>query len=136
MTANNNLDIIGSGWSFPVRTDGRGGLALARGEADIEQSIRIVVGTARGERRMRPNFGCGIHDLVFSPNDETTWGLARYAVEEALGWWEPRIDLLEVSASASQAEPNRMDILIHYRVRATKDARTLVYPFYLITTEE
>ena len=70
-----------------MRVNGAGGIALARGENDIEQAIRIILGTARGERRMRPNSGRAIHDLVFAPNDESTWGLARYAVEEALGWW-------------------------------------------------
>jgi phage baseplate assembly protein W len=136
MTIDRLNEIIGAGWAFPAGADGRGGIALSRGETDIEQSIRIVLGTAKGERRMRPNFGCAIHELVFAPNDETTWGLARYAVEEALGWWEPRIDVAEVRVGPNPDLPNRMDIEIDYRIRATKDARTLVYPFYLITPEE
>jgi phage baseplate assembly protein W len=85
---------------------------------------------------MRPNFGCAIHDLVFAPNDETSWGLARYAVEEALGWWEPRIDIMDIKVGPNPDEANRIDIHLQYRVRHTKDARTLVYPFYLITPEE
>lgn len=136
MTTNQLQEITGRGWAFPVATDGRGGIALARGDSDIEQGIRIVLGTAKGERRMRPNFGCAIHDLVFAPNDETTWGLARYAVEEALGWWEPRIDVIDIQVGPNPDEANRVDIHIQFRVRATKDARTLVYPFYLITPEE
>ena len=129
-------EIIGAGWAFPLQADGRGGIALARGEGDIEQAIRIVLGTAKGERRMRPNFGCAIHELVFAANDESTWGLARYAVEEALGWWEPRVDVVDIRVGAHPDDANRVDIHIEYRVRATKDARTLVYPFYLITPEE
>jgi phage baseplate assembly protein W len=136
MTLERQQDIVGSGWAFPLQTDGRGGIALSRGDTDVEQAIRIILSTAKGERRMRPNFGCGIHDLLFAPNDETTWGLARYAVEEALGWWEPRIDLVEINVRASREEANRMDIRIQYRVRATKDVRTLVYPFYLVTPED
>lgn len=136
MISDQYAEIIGAGWAFPVQADGRGGIALSRGENDIEQAIRIILGTVKGERRMRPNFGCGIHDLVFAPNDETTWGLARYAVEEALGWWEPRIDVLDIEVGPNRDEPNRMDISVQYRIRATKDARTLVYPFYLITPEE
>ena len=136
MTAEQYREIVGAGWAFPVGTDGRGGIALARGDTDIEQAIRIILGTAKGERRMRPNFGCAIHDLIFAPNDESTWGLARYAVEEALGWWEPRIDVVDVQVGLSPQSPQRLDITISYRVRATKDARTLVYPFYLITPEE
>ncbi len=136
MTAERYEEIIGAGWAFPLRVDGSGGIALSRGETDIEQAIRIILGTAKGERRMRPNFGCAIHDLVFAPNDESTWGLARYAVEEALGWWEPRIDVDEINVGPNSDQPNRLDISISYRVRATKDARTLVYPFYLITPED
>ncbi|HEX5139676.1 MAG TPA: GPW/gp25 family protein [Dehalococcoidia bacterium] len=129
-------EIVGAGWAFPLHVDGAGGIALARGENDIEQAIRIILGTARGERRMRPNFGCAIHDLVFAPNDESTWGLARYAVEEALGWWEPRIDVEEVVVGPNPDEAARLDIEILYSIRATKDRRTLVYPFYMITPEE
>ena len=129
-------EIVGAGWAFPLHVDGAGGIALARGENDIEQAIRIILGTAKGERRMRPNFGCAIHDLVFAPNDESTWGLARYAVEEALGWWEPRIDVEEVVVGPNPDEAARLDIEILYSIRATKDRRTLVYPFYMITPEE
>jgi phage baseplate assembly protein W len=128
-------EIIGTGWAFPLGANGRGGIAMARGETDIEQAIRIILGTAKGERRMRPNFGCQIHDLVFAPNDDSTWGLARYYVEEALLMWEPRIDIVNLDVGPNPDLPNRMDIEISYRVRATKDARTLVYPFYLITPE-
>jgi Bacteriophage baseplate protein W len=136
MTFERTQEIVGAGWAFPLQVDGAGGIALSRGETDIEQAIRIILGTAKGERRMRPNFGCAVHDLVFAPNDESTWGLARYAVEEALGWWEPRIDIEEVMVGPNQDEVARLDIRISYRIRATKDSRTLVYPFYLITPEE
>src|SRR5438093_1027472 len=129
MTVDHLQEIIGSGWSFPLSVDGRGRIALARGEADIEQAIRIILGTAKGERRMRPLFGCSIHELVFAPNNATTWGSARFAVEEALSRWEPRIDVAAVTITPSAEESNRMDIAISYRVRATKDARALVYPF-------
>jgi hypothetical protein len=136
MTLERYQEIVGAGWAFPLRMDGAGGIALARGENDIEQAIRIILGTAKGERRMRPNFGCAIHELVFAANDESTWGLARYAVEEALGWWEPRIQVEEVAVGPNPDEEARLDIQISYSVRATKDSRTLVYPFYLITPEE
>ena len=136
MTMEQYQEIIGSGWAFPLQVDGAGGIALAQGENDIEQAIRIILGTAKGERRMRPHFGCAIHELVFAPNDESTWGLARYAVEEALGWWEPRIDVAEVIVGPNPEQDSRLDIEINYRVRNTKDTRTLVFPFYLITPEE
>jgi uncharacterized protein len=136
MTMDQYHEIIGTGWAFPLGANGRGGIAMSRGENDIEQAIRIILGTSKGERRMRPTFGCQIHDLVFASNDDSTWGLARYYVEEALLMWEPRIDIVNIDVGPNQDLPNRLDISLTYRVRATKDARTLVYPFYLITPEE
>jgi len=124
-------DILGTGWQFPLREDGRGGLAMSQHESDIEQSIEIILRTAKGERRMRPDFGCGIHDLIFAPNNATTSGLIAHAVEEALGWWEPRIEVTNVDVSPDPADTSIVLVNIAYQVKATNDERTLVYPFYL-----
>ena len=126
--------LIGRGWAFPVGVSGSGGIALAHGNDDIEQAIRIILGTAPGERVMRPDFGCRIHELVFAPTTGETIGLARHYVEEALGWWEPRIDVRDVTVEGDPNDPRgaRLWGSIRYEVRATKDERTLVYPFYLI----
>jgi phage baseplate assembly protein W len=125
-------DILGTGWSFPVKIDGRGGIALSQHESDIEESIRIILGTAKGERRMRPEFGCEIHDLVFAPNNATTWGLAAHYVEDALGWWEPRIEVIQVDTAIDSEDSSRLLINIYYRIRSTNDERNLVFPFYII----
>jgi phage baseplate assembly protein W len=128
-------DILGSGWSFPVGTDVRGRIALSRRERDIEEAILIILLTAKGQRVMRPEFGCSIHDLVFAPNDATTAGLATYYVEEALAMWEPRIRVLDVHALPDPDAPERLLIEVHYEVRATYDRRALVFPFYRIPGE-
>lgn len=127
-----NKDILGTGWSFPLEIDNRGGIAMAQNEGGIEESIRVILGTAKGERRMRPNFGCDIHTLVFAPNNATTWGLASHYVEEALTFWEPRIELMEVDTQNDTADASRMLVGIKYRVKATNDSRNIVYPFYLM----
>jgi phage baseplate assembly protein W len=139
-------EILGVGWNFPVRVDrrlpnelsapfrGSGGIALVRHEDDIEQAIRIILSTAKGERRMRPTFGCDIHTLVFAPANESTFSMLRYYVEEALTMWEPRIELREVLIAPDPNE-GRIDVYLSYEVRATKDTRTLVYPFYTIGEE-
>ena len=124
-------DILGTGWHFPTGVDGRGGLALSRHEKDIDESIRIILSTAKGERRMRPNFGCRIHEMIFAPNNATTWGLVRKYVMEALGYWEPRIEVEEIQVQADPEDSSRLLISIKYRVKATSDKRSLVYPFYL-----
>ncbi|MFC1944161.1 GPW/gp25 family protein [Chloroflexota bacterium] len=124
-------DILGTGFQFPMGVNGRGGISLSRHEKDIEESIRIILGTVRGERHMRPLFGCRIHELVFAPNNATTWGLMQQYIEEALGWWEPRIDVVEIDVSADPIDPAQLLANITYKVKATSDMRSLVYPYYL-----
>lgn len=128
-------DFLGNGWSFPFRISPRGGIALTRQELDIDEAIRIILSTAKGERHMRPEFGCGIHDLVFAPNNATTAGLIETYVREAIGWWEPRAEIVEIIVETDQDERNKILVEIHYKVRATNDLRNLVYPFYLIRPE-
>ena len=125
-------DFLGTGWAFPVEVDARGRIALARHERDIEESIRIILLTPKGQRVMRPEFGCQIHDLIFAPNDATTAGLAAYYVEDALGMWEPRISVHEVQVAPDPEETSRLLIEIEYEVKATHDRRSLVLPFYRI----
>ena len=124
-------DFLGVGWKFPVQLDDTGEIALARYETDIQEAIWIVLGTAPGERVMRPDFGCGIHEYVFAPNNTRTAGLIRHRVEAALALWEPRIDVEEIQVQPDPAEPALLSIEISYRVRATDSRFNLVYPFYL-----
>jgi phage baseplate assembly protein W len=131
----NDGDFLGSGWSFPFRISPTGGIALSRHEFDIDEAIRIILSTAKGERHMRPQFGCGIHDLVFAPNNATTAGLVDTYVREAIGWWEPRVEVLRVEVGTDDEERNKLLINIHYRIRVTNDDRNLVFPFYLIRPE-
>ena len=130
-------ELIGKGWTFPPGVDGRGGIALSDDVADLEQSIQIILDTQRGERVMRPDFGCKIHELAFAPINSQTLGLVQRHVEEAIGWWEPRVDLVDVDVQtdASLRAEGKLLIQIHYRVKATQDERSLVYPFYLIGEE-
>ncbi len=125
-------DFIGSGWAFPVGVDARGRIALSRRERDVEESITMILLTPKGQRLMRPEFGCRIHELVFAPNDATTEGLAIYYVEEALAMWEPRIEVLSVEAAPDATAPERLLIEIQYEIKATYDRRALVFPFYRI----
>lgn len=122
---------LGRGWAFPVQSGAAGEVALAEHEQDIQQAIRIILGTSLGERAMRPDFGCGLQALAFEPLNTTTLALARHRVEEALILWEPRIDLLEVRSSLDRATPGLLLVELRYRVRSTNTFYNLVYPFYL-----
>ncbi len=127
--------IIGQGWAFPPRLDNQGGLALTNEFSELTQAIQIILMTSPGQRVMRPKFGCRLHELVFEPNNGHTAALAEAYVEEALGMWEPRINVLSVEVEPDSQRTNCMQINILYQVKATHDKRSLVYPFYLIPGE-
>ena len=124
-------DFLGQGLAFPLQVNPQGGIALASGERDIEQAIRIILGTAPGERVMRPEFGCRIHELIFAPQDAATQSLVVYYVEEALLQWEPRIDVQEVDVHPDPARDGALLVEIRYRVKDTHDERSIVYPFFI-----
>ena len=121
---------LGVGWSFPVEVDADGRIHLAQYEESIRQAIWIILSTARGERMMRPDFGCGIHNLVFAVNSAETAGRVANEVREDLLYWEPRIDVLDVRVTPGDAGEVLL-IQIDYRVRTTNSRFNLVYPFYL-----
>jgi len=128
-------DFLGSGWKFPPRLDSRGRIELVHEELDVEESIRLILMTRKGERPMRPEFGCEIHELAFAPNDPSTTGLARRYVQEALGMWEPRIDVLDVRTLPNTRDDASLMLDIRYQVIATNSERNLVFPFYTIPGE-
>jgi uncharacterized protein len=128
-------DFIGTGIAFPLALSPTGGVALTSGLADIERAIRLVLATAPGERPMRPEFGCGIHDFVFSPADATTAGLIAFEVRNAIERWEPRVDVDRVEVTVADDEPAKLYVLVAYRVKGYYDVRNLVFPFYVIPPE-
>lgn len=123
-------DFLGNGIKFPFNTKG-GAIATSGGEDLIRESVMLILGTAKGERVMRPDFGCGINELVFAPNNTSTATLIAFYVKEALLKWEPRIEVNEVQASPDRNEPEKLNINIAYTVKTTNTRKNLVYPFYL-----
>ncbi len=125
--------LIGRGWAFPPQIGPHGSLALTSPETEIAQAIAIILTTAPGERVMRPNFGCRLNELLFASMNTETLALARRYVEEALTMWEPRINLVNLSITTSDAMyEGCLLIEMEYEIKTTRDRRTLVYPFYLI----
>ena len=124
-------EFLGTGWAFPIGLDDEGRAQMVDGDESVRQSIWMILSTSPGERLMRPDFGCGIHDLVFGVNNVGTANAAAGAVHEALATWEPRIDVLEVFAVPDPGQPDLLLIEINYRVRSTNSRFNLVYPFYL-----
>lgn len=124
-------DFLGRGWAWPPHVDPMTGMvALAEFEDDIRQAIRIIIETAPGERVMRPDFGCGIHELVFETIDSATLQRVRSVVRDALTRYEARIDVLAVDASEDESTRGVLLIELEYRVRRTNQVGNWVYPFY------
>jgi phage baseplate assembly protein W len=122
---------LGRGWPFPVEVDANGKLPYSLEEKKICESALIILGTARGERVMRPDFGSRLHELVFSPMNASTQALASHYAIDALVQWEPRIDVLHVNVTEDASAFGTLLIDIEYRIRSTNSIFNLVYPFYL-----
>lgn len=124
-------EFLGRGWSFPVETDNTGEIRVVEEVTDIEQAIRLILSTAPGERVMRPDFGCGIHEYAFATINTTTLTLIEDEVRDALEEWEPRIEVLKVDSELADSATGRLEVEIRYRVRQSNNEFNLVYPFYL-----
>ncbi|NET62538.1 MAG: GPW/gp25 family protein [Symploca sp. SIO2E6] len=126
-----DIDFLGVGWSSPVELDNKNQILMVQYEDKVRQSIWNILSTAKGERVMRPDFGCGIYDHVFAPNSSGTNGQIMSDVRDALLLWEPRIDVLDVEVISTPSQPNLLQIQINYQIRTTNNIFNLVYPFYL-----
>ena len=124
-------EFLGAGWKFPLQITPGGKIAQARHEQRIEESIFLILSAAKGERVMRPDFGCGIHDLVFAPNDATTLAVVTQMVRDALIAYEPRVDVLDIGVENAPEQPNLLLIRVNYRIRANNALGNLVYPFFI-----
>jgi phage baseplate assembly protein W len=123
---------LGRGWKFPVQIDPTTGrFAMSVAEQDIRESIYIILATAPGERVMRPEFGCGIHDLVFSPMNSVTLGLFESRVREAITRWEARVEILKLEISTKEASKGKLEIDLTFLMLETNSEFNLVFPFYL-----
>jgi hypothetical protein len=134
MASNPNLQqraFLGVGWWYPVQIDPVTGLTrIAQYEDDVQQSLKIILTTARGERVMRPAFGCGIYDLAFEVIDRATLTRVESEVRDSITRFEPRVELINVVLDPSQAADGLLRIEVEYRVRRTNQVGNLVYPFY------
>ncbi len=109
----------------------RGSIAMVDDRDSVRQAILLLLSTIPGERVMRPEYGCQLHRLVFSPNDETTAGLAIHYVRQALNLWEPRIDILRIDAERNAEKPEQLIISLEYQIRATRQTDAAIFSFSL-----
>jgi Bacteriophage baseplate protein W len=129
--ASSQKAFLGVGWSFPPCVALDGSTRIAEYEQDVDQAVRIIIGTDWGERVMRPDFGAGLRSFVFGPLNQTTMQRVQTRVQESLIKWEPRIDVESVTAAVDKSERSKLIITVTYRVRSTNTRNNLVYDFYL-----
>jgi phage baseplate assembly protein W len=129
-------EFVGQGWAFPLRLDQTGSFELSADDREIQEAMRLIIGTAYGERPMRPDFGCAIHDYVFADADAATAGRIAYEVRISLRRWEPRIDVDDVGVTVDERDRSLLYVDVRYRIRNTNDSRNLVFPFYTIPPEQ
>lgn len=123
------VDFLGRGWTYPLAVQ-RGSVRSSGGEDSIRESIILILSTARGERVMRPDFGCRLNELVFSPNTMSTATLLRSFIEEALQNWDPRIEVDDITVTP-RSDRSELEVSIDYSIRASNSKYNLVYPFFL-----
>ncbi len=127
-----NNSFMGRGWKFPVEVDkATGRIRMSEGEEDIRESIRIILGTSKGERMMRPEFGCELRDFVFGITDVTTLRLLENKIKDSITVWEPRVEDVAVKVALDDEVPGKLNISITYIARSTNNLFNLVYPFYI-----
>ena len=132
MDPNSVKAFLGTGWKFPVGIDkATGRIQRSSNEDSIRESIRIIIGTRKGELPMHPDFGCGIQEYAFETADYTTLYAMKTEVEHALIRWEPRITDVYARVSDEQIDEGVLMIDVSYVVRATNNQYNLVYPFYI-----
>jgi len=130
-TASSTRAFLGTGWKFPLQVSPDGSMARAQYEQRIEESVYLILSTGRGERVMLPDFGCGIHELVFAPNSSRTRSVVVQQIRQSLALFERRIDVLDVTAESADDQPNLLLIRVNYRLRSNNAVGNLVYPFYV-----
>lgn len=129
--SHSSKDFLGVGWKFPVSVDTNLLFKVSKYEEDIKEAVWIILATSKGERVMRPDFGCGIHDFVFESISAATFELIKRSVHDALILWEPRVTVADVNVSTEEIDSGKLVIGIEYIVNATNNRFNLVYPFYL-----
>jgi phage baseplate assembly protein W len=131
-----NASFLGAGWPFPIVPDASGKLTYVAGDANVQQSLLVLLMTALNERVMRPTFGCNAPSYVFAPGSVQFLNRLQESVQDALTMWEPRVDVLSVVAEADADDPTQVMVMVDCRVRATNSPLNLVYPYSLSLAEE
>lgn len=125
-------DFLGKGFKFPIQADEiTGRIKISSYEEDIKEAVYLILMTRKGERTMKPEFGCKIHEFYFGTMDYTTLSMMERDVKNALSLWEPRIVNLKVKAEPDREKDGCVLIRIDYVVRSTNNPYNLVFPFYL-----
>ncbi|MDP3914137.1 MAG: GPW/gp25 family protein [Bacteroidota bacterium] len=122
---------LGRGWGFPPTFDKASkSVGMLEEEKDIESSLEILLSTRLGERIMQPNYGCNLDDMVFEAMNLTMLTYLKDLVENAILYFEPRIDLDAVRIDTARDLEGMLLIIVDYTIRTTNSRFNFVFPFY------
>jgi phage baseplate assembly protein W len=128
---------LGTGWSFPPEfVLETGEVLMTSDEEDIQASLRILLGTALGERFLNPKYGLDLHEMLFEPMSTTMTTFLKDRAKTTILIYEPRINLLSLELDTSAQTEGKVSIIVDYEVRATNSRFNLVYPFYSTEASE
>lgn len=125
-------DFLGKGWKFPPKADyATGRVETVSEEEDIAEAVRIILFTRKGERVMRPEFGCGIQKFMFAEMDYGTVREMEREITDAITTWEPRVIEPEAEVNLDRLQEGMVQIRVQYIVRSTNNPYNLVFPYYI-----
>jgi hypothetical protein len=124
-----SLTFLGRGWKFPLKFE-NGAIAMSEAEEDVDESLRILLGTYPGERLMRPDYGCRLRDYCFRNYEESTIVQLDEEIRNSIDNFEPRVTVENTDYKMDEVN-DVLQIIVDYKVIATNSRRNLVYPFYI-----
>ncbi|MFT4861923.1 MAG: phage baseplate assembly protein W [Pseudohongiellaceae bacterium] len=133
MASDQDSSFLGRGWSFPPQFDSNNGvleLQMVSLEADVKESLAILLATTPGERVMQPTFGCGLKRIVFESIDETLITEIKDLIERAVLFFETRISLDDITIDVDDIQEGLIRIYLEYTISSINTRSNIVYPFY------
>lgn len=128
----NDTSFLGTGWSFPPEfvPASDAGVRMVSEEDDIQESLGILFGTARGERLFQPGYGLDMQEVLFQPVSTTLRSFLAERAKIAILIYEPRIQVDELRVETPDPNAGTLAITLEYTVRTTNSRFNLVFPFY------
>jgi phage baseplate assembly protein W len=123
---------LGKGWSFPPTfVKGINTVLMTEDEANINENLKVLFDTPKGERLLSRNFGSTLRKYLFAPQNSLLHAEIKDALHTAIKLYEPRIDVDEISILPDYDRESCLMISLSYTVVKVNRRHNFVYPFYI-----